>query len=764
MNKIQGHLLTAHWSDDINGLRLTFYGTTGKNAFKLIFTNQNLIFFIESLSSFTPPIKEYKRKETQLKTFAHKQVDTIYIQNNKDLRIVKEYCQDKGIRTFELDILPTERFLMERFINSQLEFVGEVKKSQNLLIYENPQIRPTNFDLNFSSLSIDIETGIKGELYSIGLYYKQDGHIKQCVLMLSEEDKVYNESLIFYKNERSLLVSCMEIIAEWDPDFIIGWHVIGFDFKFLEKKCVQYGLALEIGREKSLLKIDDKSGMGFFAETAGRIIIDGPPTLRAAYHKFPNFRLETVAREVLGSGKDIASDENKVEEIERRFKEDKVALAKYNLLDCKLVTDIYEKLDIFNLLIERSKISGLLFDRLAISTAAFDHAFLPRLHRKGFVAPNRIDISRDDAASGGLVLAPKEGLHHNIAVFDFKSLYPTIIQTFNIDPYAKICENINPLTTPSGYKFSKTEHILPEIIESLLQARQNAKIHNKISLAQAVKILMNSFYGVMGSSRSRFYQAELPMAITTTGHWILNQSISFFSSLGFETIYGDTDSLFIQINENSVNTAVELASKLNIHLHDLIKKEFGLESKLECQFEAIFQKMFFAKTRSGDGSAKKRYVALKPDKTLLFKGMEFVRSDWTDLAKNFQKELFTRFLNNLPIEDFIKEYIACLESGIFDDQLVYTKKLSKAAEEYTKNIPVHVKAALKINHTGPYRLKEVSYVMTMQGAEPIQNNPRRFDYQHYIEKQLKPIADDILVSLHKNFDSFILGDQLAFDI
>ena len=92
-----------------------------------------------------------------------------------------------------------------------------------------------------------------------------------------------------------------------------------------------------------------------------------------------------------------------------------------------------------------------------------------------------------------------------------------------------------------------------------------------------------------------------------------------------------------------------------------------------------------------------------------------------------------------------------------------TKRLTKAPEEYTKNIPVHVKAALKIDHQGPYRLKEVTYVITKLGPEPVITGEENFDfdYQHYIEKQLKPIANDILHSMDKDFDSFIAGSQLT---
>lgn len=761
MQKVKGQILTAHWVDDTTGLKFIFYATNALETLKLEFSNQSHVFFIDKNAVFKPENISFKRKSGGLKNFKHQEVDTIYLHFYNDLRRVRDYCELKSIRTYELDVLPTERFLMERFIFGQLEILGEFVIEKGVKLYLNPQVRPCHFAAKFRHLSLDIETGVRGELYSIGLYYKDQSAVKKRVLMLGlpEQDQA---EVQFYHHEKDLLLDFISLFHKWDPDIIIGWHVIGFDLKFLEKKCMQYNISMNLGRGQSQLKIDERKGVGFFAETQGRLIIDGPPTLRSAFYKFKNFKLETVAKEVLGHGKDISSTEGKVDEIERRFKEDKMALAKYNLLDCQLVTEIFEKLKIFNFLIERTKISGLTIDRLNISTAAFDFSFLPFLHRKKYVAPNRIDILRDQSSSGGMVLSPKEGRHKNIAVFDFKSLYPTIIQTFKIDPYGRIMAEHHRLTTPQGFQFSKSEHILPALIERLLDRRRKAKEEHNHALSQAVKILMNSFYGIMGSSRSRFYHSELPQAITTTGHWVLESAMSYLSRHNYQTIYGDTDSIFVQMSSSDPSECMQLAQDITHSLKDLIRKEFGLESHLECEFEKLYRQVFFGKMRNGEGAAKKRYVG-QEEHGLDFKGMEFVRSDWTELAKNFQKELFQKFFDDMPLDDFIRRYIADLQAGIYDDKLIYTKRLSKAPEEYTKNVPVHVKAALKLNHQGPYRLKEISYVMTPSGPEPINHHPNIFDYGHYIEKQLRPVANDILITQNSSFDAFISGDQLSFN-
>lgn len=762
MQITHGLILTSHIKDDQNGCNFIFYGKSTLGSFKLVFQDQKIVFFIPRNAEFNPGGVSFERKSTNLKNFSHEVVDTIYLSYFRDLTRVKEYLLNNNIKNYELDINPTERFLMERFIHGHIEFRGEYKESNKLKIFHNPELRASkNIFTQLTKLSLDIETGTKNQLYSIGLHFQANEHDFKKVLMLTDKDET-NDSLIqYFKTEDEMILEFLRLNQELDPDILCGWHVVGFDLLFLEKKCQKFSIPFHLGRENTPLNISDSNQRGFFANTFGRIILDGPPVLRSAFLQYKNFKLETVASEVLGTGKDIASDENKVSEIERRFREDKVALAHYNILDCTLVLDIYERLDIVIFVVTRTFISGLLFDRLSISTAAFDFMYLPRLHRKGFVAPNRIDIDRDESSTGGMVIEPSPGRHHNVAVFDFKSLYPTIIMSFNIDPLSRLLASENPLKTPIDCEFSKSEFILPEIIKELLEKRASAKkTHNK-SLSQSIKILMNSFYGIMGSTRSRFYHSDLPRAITQTGHYVLKYAMNFFEQNQHKVIYGDTDSIFVKLRQDeSPVELLELTQKLNLELTNHLKQEFQTTSYLECEYEIKYDQIFFSQTRSGSGTAKKKYASIQNGE-VEFKGMEFVRSDWTDLAKVFQKELYQKYFQDEDLEVYIKDFIKSLEMGLYDDLLIYTKRLSKAAEEYTKNIPPHVRAALKINHKGPYRLKEVSYAITLNGPEPIQHNPRNFDYPHYIEKQIRPIADDILHTQNKSFDSFRLGNQLS---
>ncbi len=99
--------------------------------------------------------------------------------------------------------------------------------------------------------------------------------------------------------------------------------------------------------------------------------------------------------------------------------------------------------------------SGLFLDQLGQMTAAFDHFYLPKFHKAGFVAPNVNDIIPGHHSAGGFVFDPKPGLYENVFVLDFKSLYPSIIQTFKIDPLSRLLSNQHPLNTPVNIKFSR---------------------------------------------------------------------------------------------------------------------------------------------------------------------------------------------------------------------------------------------------------------------------------------------------------------------
>jgi DNA polymerase-2 len=758
-------ILTGEWQDVRGRNVLKFIGTSNELVtVELIFSN-NPVFFVEHKSVIEKLSVPFNRKEVELKNFEEKKVDALYFNSQRDLKTALEEIESTGIKTFESDVDPARRFLMEKFINAQVQVKGVFEKRGNLTSFTNPTIVPCDVTPKLLIASIDIETGTQNtKLYSVAVHLS--GKIEEKVVFIVSGDKVELPDYVrTFKDEKELLQNFLAWFQEKDPDIIIGWHVIGFDLMFLENKCRELMIPFNIARANGRVSLRQRKPRGFYAFITGRVIIDGPVSLRSSFFTFEDYRLETVAQELLAEGKTITPDQDKVEEIERLFKEDKASLAEYNLKDAELVTNIFKKAGLIELSVRRSQLSGLLMDELGMMTAAFDHFFLPKLHRAGYVAGNVKDLDTSEHAAGGYVMDPVPGIYDDVIVLDFKSLYPSIIQTFKIDPYSNLKSDIDTIETLNGYKFSSTQHFLPEFIDQLIEQRNLARKKKDKQLSQAIKILMNSFYGVMGSFGCRFYHPNLPTAITGTGHSLLLGSKEFLAEKGYEVIYGDTDSLFIKLKEgegeNAETNGNRIAEDLNKYWSEKIQNEYGLKSYLEIEFEKYYRKFILTPARGSEAGAKKRYAGLlveKGEEKLEFVGMEFVRSDWTRLAKEFQVELYSRIFNNEEIDNWLRKIVKKVKAGEYDDKLVYRKRLRKDVDEYTKNIPQHVKAARMLPETSG----TVYYVITKRGPIPVELKHTDIDYDHYIEKQIKPIADSVLILLGESFDSIVQSDQLSF--
>ena len=202
--------------------------------------------------------------------------------------------------------------------------------------------------------------------------------------------------------------------------------------------------------------------------------------------------------------------------------------------------------DLLAFLLERSSVTGLAADRSGGSVAAFTHLYLPPMHRLGFVAPNLGDM-QGDSSPGGFVMDSRPGLYESVLVLDYKSLYPSIIRTFLIDPVGLIeglrePDDAHSVAGFRGARFSRTRHALPAMVERVWQGREAAKRAGNAALSQALKIIMNSFYGVLGSSGCRFFDPRLASSITLRGHQIMKRTRELIEAEGHAVIYGDTDS------------------------------------------------------------------------------------------------------------------------------------------------------------------------------------------------------------------------------
>ncbi len=770
MESEYGFILTAECIDRNGSSELRFYGSGSSGPFLLIFKPHTPIFFTDSDVRFELPSGS-ERRSLELNSFGAKPVDGLYFKTADSYFTGRRMLKESGVRIYESDIRPEDRFLMERFINGSLAVEGKFRLEGKLRVYTNPVIKPADYRPTLSRLSVDIETGTDGTIYSIALHMTNRQSEEKKVLMRSDplsagptDPENGRRGVEYFSTEKEMLSDFIRFIKDRDPDLIIGWHVIGFDLSFLKARADVLGTGMKIGRGNREIKINEKRNGMFSVFIEGRIVIDGPQTLRTAFFQFENYKLETVARELLGRGKDITPEEDKVAEIERRFREDKQALAVYNLEDAVLVTEIFDKTAIIDQLVTRSLITGLPIDKVHMSVAAFDHFMLPQFHRRGIVAPDTDDILPGGHAAGGHVFTSPPGLYPHVIVLDFKSLYPTIMRTFFIDPYSRMMAEHDTVTTPVGIKFSRSLNILPGFLEELMNKRAKAKAEKDAPLAQAVKILLNSFYGVMGTTGCRFYHPDLPTAITGTGQWILKSSAAFLRGRGYNVIYGDTDSVFVCLKpeewEDTDKAGSSLASGVNRYFSRLLSEDYRVESKLEIEFEKHYAKFFLPPMRYTTEGARKKYAGLLDDGSIEFKGLETVRSDWTELARDFQQELFRRFFAEEDLKQWIKDFIEELKNGNRDEQLIYRRRLKRSAEAYTKTSPPHVKAARKLDPEGKMDLREISYIMTADGPTPVELAETPPDYRHYIEKQIRPIADGVLFVSGDDFDSIIEGRQL----
>ncbi|MBC7712396.1 MAG: DNA polymerase II [Rhizobacter sp.] len=736
---------------------IKLYGQSNQGSFLVTINQFQNYFFVES------------KQATSYKSLDCHWVEKVVCDTQEQMKAKCQEFAAQGLKTFESDIKPLERYLMDMNIFAQINISGNSYVKDGLIAFENPVVTPGKFYPEYKILSFDIETGKDGRLLSLAYSFRSKTYNEDRTIVLGQG--IETPDVKFTNKQEGILDFFQQAVKRLDPDIFTGWNVIGFDFHFLDKKSKELKLPISLGRNNRPLDMFQSARGEWHVKLEGRVVIDGPWAMKMNFFTFESYKLNNVAKQLLGSGKDIDEDEefDKWGEIERRFREDKMALAKYNVMDATLVLDIFEKIKLIDLLLTRSFISGMLIERVGGSTASFDHFYLPPLHEAGVVAPNVEDIGWARQAKGGFVLNPKVGIHPNVLVMDFKSLYPTVIQTFMIDPLSRFHKEVNPLTTPVGLKFSRTDHILPGKIHELLERRSQAKKEKNTNLSQAVKILMNSFYGVMGSSGCRFYQEDLPDGITGSGQWILKTVIEFLENRGFNVLYGDTDSLFVQLPdiEDYDGQAKKLVGEVNTFLTDKLKKDFEVESKLEIQYDKFFQTLILTSARGNEEGAKKRYAGLaiknidgKVVEEMVLTGMEYVRSDWSLLARNFQYELVRRVFKGEDIQEYIDETLKKLERKELDDQLVLSKRLSKPLDEYIKNIPPHARAAKILYEKLGILKKRPQYVMTTRGAIPIELPHEDIDYDYYLDRQLAPIADSILGLFGKSFEE-MRGPQLS---
>ncbi|VVP48313.1 DNA polymerase II [Pseudomonas fluorescens] len=780
----RGFVLTRHWRDTPAGTEVEFWLATDTGPQRIRLPWQPSVAFIpqaqrEQAEALLQGEKNLELRPLALQDFEHRPVLGLYCQQHGQLMRLETALRKAGVDMFEADVRPPERYMMERFITAPVVFGGTPGADGLLLdaqMKPDPDYRPT-----LRLVSLDIETTARGELYSIAL----EGCGERQVYMLGPPngDPGEVDFQLEYCDSRTLLLKKLnEWFARNDPDAIIGWNVVQFDLRVLHEHARRLAVPLKLGRGGEEMQWREHGSRNhYFASAAGRLIIDGIESLRSATWSFPSFSLENVAQTLLGEGKAIDNPYQRMDEINRMFAEDKPALARYNLKDCELVTRIFAKTELLTFLLERASVTGLPADRSGGSVAAFTHLYMPLMHRQGFVAPN-LGSKPAQASPGGFVMDSQPGLYESVLVLDYKSLYPSIIRTFLIDPLGLIEGLEHPADSESvpgfrGARFSRTRHCLPAIVARVAEGRETAKREHNAPLSQALKIIMNAFYGVLGSSGCRFFDTRLASSITLRGHEIMLRTRQLIEAQGHTVIYGDTDSTFVWLRRaHGQQEAAQIGRALVDHVNqwwrEHVRQEYGLESALELQFETHYKRFLMPTIRGAEEGSKKRYAGLvtRADGSdeMVYKGLETVRTDWSPLARQFQQELYLRIFNRRPYQDYVRDYVRKTLAGEFDDRLIYRKRLRRTLDDYQRNVPPHVRAARIADDYNdrqgrPRQYQNggwISYVITVAGPEPLEIRSAPIDYDHYVSRQLQPVADAILPFVDDDF-STLIGGQLG---
>lgn len=668
-----------------------------------------------------------------------------------DLESVKE-CR-------EFDIPFYRRYLIDKDLRpgSWIELEGETRASDDFEAeVELEKVRPveSSQEIEWNSMAFDLEV-IDGEIVMASFY--SEGF--QKVLSLIDTDLEYVEEV---EDEAEMLERFIQIIEENNTDVLLGYNTDEFDFDVLRDAADETGVTLALGRNGERMKFN-RRGRFKGARIKGRMHLDLYPFVThvlAPGIDSETLDLDSVAQEMIGENKDeLAWSEMK--EIWRE-KSNIEKFAKYALKDSKLTYRLGEQ--ITPQIIELSKIAGLIpFDTCRLTYGQLTENYLLReSNNRNMLAKNRPSQKkrskrdREQAYTGGFVYTPEQGLYDNIAVFDFRSLYPTVMVAHNLSPEmlnVEACEKEFEIEE-LGYAFCQDKQgFFPELVEDLVSSRYKIKEEMKeineesekytslYSRQQAQKILANSFYGYLGYSGARWYSRESAEATTYLGRKYIQDTIEAAEDMGFEMVYGDTDSVMLRKDD------------LEDVLDDFLEKvNSKLPKFMELEFEGLFKRGFFTSKESGEG-AKKKYALIDEEGNLKITGFEQVRRDWSPIAKETQKEVLRKVLED-DVEgaaETVKETIEALKQGDIEvDRLKIYTTLTKPPEEYESTAP-HVEAVKKAEKKGEDIEVEttIDYVVT-RGGKTISDKAKltkyadSYDPDYYVDNQVIPVALRVL--------------------
>jgi len=746
---VEGKLEIRLWGVDPNGNSILVRDRTFAPWFHLVFRNasdaQNVLDFIRTSKAEFPKIlstcvvtgKFFGAQVTALKaTCQDQELATTYAESLRKLPRVVDHIED--------DIRPVDQYLLEKGLTpcAWIEAEGEKDSEKPASVRESYLLtgtircteeskRPRLRVLSFTTLSFEEKGSPKPDRSPLILISAQT----------SEGRSVQFEA---EKEEAAIVLAFAEFIREFDPDVIVGYQANSVDWPFLMGRAKALGLRLNA----------DRMGGEPHPSVHGHISIAGRANLDlfeiVQDQAEPKVKTLQNVTEYLG----IAKGTMRIEDTEVveywKNSEKKRKLREYLAQNAELILRLSEVF--LDYATQLSSLTGLPLDQVASASMGFkvDSYLVREARRLGELIPRRVDRPYYPYR-GGLVLTPKPGLHENIAVLDFTSMYPNLMLLYNISPDTLIrtggaeaeAFRVPGLTyafrkAPQGMYAAALENLLTE--RNKIKHEMNSVRHGSTEFRaleareKAVKTIANAMYGYAGWIGARWYVKEVAESTATLGRRAIETALDAANKLQLELIYGDTDSIFVKND-------VEKVAKLITTISEMLR--------MEIRVDKVYRRVLFTE-------AKKRYAGLREDGTIEVTGLEAVRGDWSEIAKNVQERVVGMILRG---EDAKKaaEYVKIVIDSIRKRRVAYPelviwKTLTKPLEEYEVRAP-HVEAARQLMDED-WRLTlgdRIGYVITNapgklhQKARPyVKATINDIDVEYYVTGQVVPAALRIL--------------------
>ncbi len=694
----------------------------------------------------------------------------VKVPNSKDVPKLSEAMTEFGQR-YEHDIVFWKRYLIDKGISpmegtrikAREEEASLIVEEITRLAVEKPQIK---------SLCFDIETYNPAEAPRpehdpiLMISYVCDS--RQGVLTTK---KIKRDFIATFATEREMINEFTRIIRENDIDAIIGYNSSNFDIPYLIKRAEKTNADFGISRYGTVPKTEHH-GLIESVKIPGRMNIDAYniakfiSTVGASERlaRANRFTLSEVYAAITGSQKKMV-DRRNIWQLWDGSDADREELADYSLGDALSLKAVYDSF--IPLEIEISMVTGTLLSEACISTTGqlVEYVLMRYAKRNSEIVPDKPSESEivqrnANPIEGAYVKTPEAGVYKNIAVFDFRSLYPSIIIAYNIDPSTLWKDGRGEYTEASnGVKFMKRpEGIIPKALRLLLKERGQVKNAYKKdpnnaylgARSQALKIIANSFYGYLGYARSRWYSRDCASSVTALGRSYISKTIEEAEKRGFRVLYADTDSLFILMENKAKEEATGFMKQYNATLPET----------MELELEDFYLSGVFVGKRGTDSGAKKKYALLSESGRIKIRGFELVRRDWSNISRETQRAVLDTILKDGSKEKavaIVKDVIKKLRDGeVETKELVIRTQLRKKIESYDSKSP-ELSAAKKAIKEGIRTREElegatIGYVVTKRGNSisekaVLAEVAKDYDADYYINHQVIPSTLKILKEL-----------------